>query len=172
MPTSTSRTAPVLQTYELAPPTVTAIDTVDGSPNNLSTEHFSVTFSTAVHGVDASDFTLVGTGTASGAVGSVSGSGTTWTVTANNVTGDGALRLDLNNAGDAITDNFGITLTATHTGDQSYTIQHTPPAVTSVSGERDLYRGTRPRLHHDVQRSRHRHRHAANRGVPDHRRNG
>ena len=115
------------------PPTVTAIDTVDGSPNNLSSEHFTVTFSTAVHGVDASDFTLVGTGTASGAIGTVSGSGTTWTVAVNNVIGDGTLRLDLNNAGDAITDNFGNTLTAAHTGDQSYTIDHTAPAVTGVT---------------------------------------
>ncbi|MDR3659391.1 MAG: hypothetical protein P4L86_03080, partial [Mycobacterium sp.] len=115
------------------PPTVTAIDTVDGSPNNLTTEHFTVTFSKAVHGVDASDFTLVGTGTASGSIATVSGSGTTWAVTVNNVAGDGTLRLDLNNAGDPITDNFGNTLTAAHTGDQSYTIQHTPPAVTSVT---------------------------------------
>ena len=115
------------------PPTVTAIDTVDGSPNNLGTEHFAVTFSTAVSGVDASDFTLVGTGTASGAIGSVSGNGTTWTVTVNSVTGDGTLRLDLNNAGDAITDNFGNTLTAGHTGDQSYTIDHTAPAITGVT---------------------------------------
>ena len=118
---------------DTVPPTVTAIDTVDGNPNNLTAEHFTVTFSTAVNGVDASDFTLVGTGTATGVVGSVSGSGTTWTVTVNSVTGDGTLRLDLNNAGDAITDNFGNTLTAAHTGDQSYTIQHTPPAVTSVT---------------------------------------
>jgi hypothetical protein len=115
------------------PPTVTSINTVDGSPNNLNTEHFTVTFSAPVNGVDASDFTLVGTGTASGALASVSGSGTSWTVTVNSVTGDGTLRLDLNNAGDPIIDNFGNRLTAAHTGDQSYTIQHTPPAVTSVT---------------------------------------
>ncbi len=115
------------------PPTATAIDTVDSNPNNLSAEHFTVTFSTPVNGVDASDFTLVGTGTASGTIGTVSGSGTNWTVTVDNVTGDGTLRLDLNNTGHAITDNFGNTLTAAHTGDQSYTIEHTPPAVTSVT---------------------------------------
>jgi trimeric autotransporter adhesin len=115
------------------PPTATSINTVDGSPNNLNTEHFTVTFSAPVNGVDASDFTLVGTGTVSGAIGLVSGSGTTWTVTVNSVTGDGTLRLDLNNSGDPITDNFGNTLTAAHTGDQSYTIQHTPPAVTGVT---------------------------------------
>jgi hypothetical protein len=115
------------------PPTVSSIHTVESSTNNLSTEDFTVTFSTPVHGVDASDFTLVGTGTTSGAIGPISGSGTTWTVAVNNVIGDGTLRLDLNNTGDAITDNFGNTLTAAHTGDQSYTIQHTPPAVTAAT---------------------------------------
>jgi hypothetical protein len=128
---SVPSTANVL--VDAIPPTVTSIDTVDGNPNNLNTEHFTVTFSAPVNGVDASDFTLVGTGTASGALASVSGSGTTWTVTVNSVTGDGTLRLDLNNTGDPITDNFGNTLTAAHTGDQSYTVQHTPPAVTSVT---------------------------------------
>jgi hypothetical protein len=115
------------------PPTVSSIDIAGASPNNASTETYTVTFSAPVNGVDASDFTLVGTGTASGSISSVSGSGTTWTVTVGSVTGDGTLRLDLNNAGDTITDNFGNTLTAAHTGDQSYMIEHTPPAVTSVT---------------------------------------
>ena len=48
------------------PPTVTSIDTVESSTNNLNAEDFTVTFSTSVNGVDASDFTPVGTGTASG----------------------------------------------------------------------------------------------------------
>jgi hypothetical protein len=115
------------------PPTVSSIHTVDSSTNNLDTEHFTVTFSAPVNGVDASDFTLVGTGTVNGAITSVSGSGTTWTVTVGNVTGDGTLRLDLNNTGDPITDNYGNTLTAAHTGDQSYTIEHTPPAAPTLA---------------------------------------
>jgi len=114
------------------PPTVTSIDIVDPGTNNLSTEHFTVTFSTAVHGVDASDFVLGGTGTVFGSIASVTGSGTTWTVTVNNVVGDGNLQLDLINSGDPITDDFGNTLTASHTWDQRYTIEHTPPAVTSI----------------------------------------
>jgi VCBS repeat-containing protein len=115
------------------PPTVSSIDTADNSTNNLGTEHFTVTFSEAVTGVDASDFTLVGTGTVNGAITSVSGSGTTWTVTVGNVVGDGALRLDLNNTGDAITDTYGNTLTTAHTGDQSYTIEHTAPAAPTLA---------------------------------------
>jgi Domain of unknown function (DUF4347)/Bacterial Ig-like domain len=128
---SVPSTANVL--VDAIPPTVSSINTVDSSPNNLNTEHFTVTFSAPVNGIDSSDFTLVGTGTASGSIASVSGSGTTWAVTVNGVSGDGTLRLDLNNTGDAITDNFGNTLTAAHTGDQSYTIQHTPPAVAGVT---------------------------------------
>ncbi len=126
-------TTPVIETFELsAAPTVSSIHTVDNSTNNLNTEHFTVTFSTAVTGVDASDFTLHTTGNVAGSILSVTGSGTTWTVTVNSVTGDGTLRLDLNNTGDPITDSSGHPLTAAHTGDQSYTIEHTPPAVTSV----------------------------------------
>ncbi|MDR3481489.1 MAG: DUF4347 domain-containing protein, partial [Burkholderiaceae bacterium] len=115
------------------PPTASSIDIAGASPNNASSETYTVTFSAPVSGVDATDFTVVGTGTASGTVSSVSGSGATWTVTVGSVAGDGTLRLDLNNAGDAITDNYGNLLTAAHTGDQSYTIEHTPPAVTSVT---------------------------------------
>jgi hypothetical protein len=118
---------------DAVPPTVTSINIAGTSPNNASSETYTVAFSAPVNGVDATDFTLVGTGTATGSITNVSGSGTTWTVTVTGVTGDGTLRLDLNNAGDPITDNFGNHLTASHTGDQSYTIEHTPPAVTSVT---------------------------------------
>ena len=115
------------------PPTATTIDIAGTSPNNASSETFTVTFDKPVNGVDATDFTVVGSGTASGAVSTVSGSGTTWTVTVGSVVGDGTLRLDLNNTGDAITDNYGNALAAAHTGDQTYTVQHTPPAATSMT---------------------------------------
>ena len=115
------------------PPTVTSIDITGTNPTNSSTDQFTVTFSTPVTGVDATDFTVVGTGTTSGNVTSVSGSGTTWTVTVGSVGGDGTLRLDLNNVGDPITDAYGNVLAAAHTGDQSYTVETTPPAVTSVT---------------------------------------
>lgn len=46
--------------------------------------------------VDVADFALTKTGTANGAIASVSGSGTTYTVTVNTITDDGTLRLDLN----------------------------------------------------------------------------
>jgi hypothetical protein len=128
---SVASTAAVL--VDTTPPVVNAIDIAGTSPNNASSETYTVTFDKPVNGVDATDFAVVGTGTASGAITTVSGSGTTWTVTVGSVVGDGTLRLDLNASGDPITDNYGNTLNAAHTGDQSYTVQHTPPAATSMT---------------------------------------
>src|SRR5690606_2509340 len=57
---------------------------------------WTVTFSTAVTGVDASDFQLVPGGAVAGAgIISVTGGGTTWTVSASTGTGDGTLALSL-----------------------------------------------------------------------------
>lgn len=116
------------------PPTVSSIAFPTGAinPNNASTETYTVTFDKAVSGVDVTDFTVVGTGTASGTVDTVSGSGMTWTVTVGSVTGDGTLQLNLNNSGDAITDTHGNTLTAAFAG-SSYTVQHSPPAASSMT---------------------------------------
>jgi hypothetical protein len=67
---------------------------ITGTPNATSVQ-FQVRFSEPVSGVDASDFQVVRSGTvASGAV-SVSGSGRTYSVTVNDVIGEGTLRLDL-----------------------------------------------------------------------------
>ena len=114
-------------------PTASSIHITGASLNNAATDTFTVTFDKPVNGVDASDFTVVGSGTAAGAVTSVSGSGTTWTVTVGNAVGDGTLRLDLSASGDPIVDNHGNTLVAAHTGDQSYTVRHTPPAASSMT---------------------------------------
>lgn len=65
----------------IAQPVVTSIDIAQMSPNNFSSDTFTVTFSTGVVGVDATDFVLVGSGTASGSVSAVSGSGSVWSVT-------------------------------------------------------------------------------------------
>jgi VCBS repeat-containing protein len=117
------------------PPTVTSINTADNVTNNLHTEHFTVTFSTDVslNPPDTTDFSLHATGTVSGTVASVAAvSGSVYTVTVTGVTGDGTLRLDLNTSGSTITDQFGNVLTAAHTGDQSYTIDHIAPGAPTV----------------------------------------
>ena len=97
---------------------------------------FTVTFSEAVAGVDAADFTLTKTGTVTGSVASVSGSGATYTVSVGSVAGDGTLRLDIDDD-DSIVDVVGNPLGGggahDYTGGQAYTIDNTPPSVISIN---------------------------------------
>ena len=79
-----------------APPTVLSITRADTNPTNLSSVHFTATFSEPVTGVSASDFSAYVTGGISGVtIAAVSGSGNTYTVTANTGLGDGTIRLDV-----------------------------------------------------------------------------
>jgi hypothetical protein len=78
------------------PATVTSIVRADTSPTGAATVSWTVTFSEGVTGVDASDFSLVpGGGVTGAAITSVTGSGTTWTVTASTGSGNGTLGLNL-----------------------------------------------------------------------------
>ncbi|MDD2729786.1 DUF4347 domain-containing protein, partial [Malikia sp.] len=106
--------------------------TVAGSATSVD---YTVTFSEAVTGVDATDFAVTGaTGTASGSVGSVSGSGSTYTVTVNSLGGDGTLRLDLNSSGtDIVISGTSAAIASGYTSGQTYTLDHTAPALTAVS---------------------------------------
>ncbi|UXI70579.1 beta strand repeat-containing protein [Tahibacter amnicola] len=65
------------------------------SPTTSATANYTVTFSEAVTGVDAADFTLTTTGLTGASVGTVTGSGTTYNVTVNTGTGLGTLRLNV-----------------------------------------------------------------------------
>lgn len=78
-------------------PRVLSIDKLSFDPSSASTSvQWSIIFSGSVTGVDASDFVLVQAGGATGAsIVSVTGSGTTWTLTANTGTASGTLRLNL-----------------------------------------------------------------------------
>ena len=131
-----SNTLPFVgQTYAIdnTPPTVNSITALGSNPNNASSDQFSVTFSEAVSGVDVSDFTLTNTGKVFGTIASVAGSGTTYTVTVNNVTGNGTMRLDLNNSGTGIQDLAGNAISTGFTGGDTYTIDQTAPAVNSIT---------------------------------------
>jgi hypothetical protein len=127
------------QTYTIdeTPPTVTSVTRVGVSPTNATTVAYNVTFSENVTGVDTSDFTLAKTGTASGKIATVSGSGSTYTVTVTGVSGDGTLRLDLKDD-DSIIDAAANKLggaglgSGDFTSGQSYAVDHTPPAVVSI----------------------------------------
>lgn len=62
---------------------------------NAASLSFSVVFSVAVTGVDATDFALGSTGVSGASITGVSGSGTTYTVTVNTGSGDGSIRVNV-----------------------------------------------------------------------------
>ncbi len=103
--------------------------TVAGSASSIS---YTVTFDQAVTGVDASDFALTATGTASGSIASVSGSGTTYTVTVNTLAGDGTLRLDLNSSGTGIQNGNSVAIVSGYTSGSTYSLDHTAPNAPST----------------------------------------
>ena len=120
-------------TYVHAAPAVSSIAIAGTSPNNASTEQFTVTFSEAVTGVSTSDFTLTDSGSVAGSITSVSGSGTTYTITVGSVTGDGTMRLDLAGTGAGIADSDGVGIATGYTSGQIYTIQHSGPSISSMT---------------------------------------
>lgn len=76
-----------------------------GTPSASATSiDFTVTFSEEVNGVDATDFALTATGTASGTLGTPysADGGITWTVPVTAISGTGSVRLDLNSSGTGI----------------------------------------------------------------------
>ncbi|MGZ5092074.1 MAG: hypothetical protein ACXWIP_12840, partial [Burkholderiales bacterium] len=109
-------------TIALKPPSATtvSINRAGADPSNAATVAWTVTFSSSVSGVDASAFTLAATGISGAFISSVTGSGTTWTVTANTGIGSGTLGLNQTGAG-----SVSPTLIGTFTG-QVYTITSTP----------------------------------------------
>ena len=115
-------------------PTVSSIAQASGqSTTNATSVDYTVTFSEAVTGVDLSDFTLTSTGTASGLISALSGSGTTYTVTVSSLTGDGTLRLDLNGSGTGIQNATSVAISGGYTSGATYTLDHTPPTTTVTS---------------------------------------
>ncbi|WP_172969643.1 DUF4347 domain-containing protein, partial [Rhodanobacter sp. T12-5] len=114
-------------------PSVTSINRVTSASTNATSVDYTVTFAENVTGVDASDFALTATGTAAGTIASVTQvNGSTYTVTVNSISGDGTMRLDLNASGTGIADAPGNAITAGYTSGQTYSFDHTAPAVTSV----------------------------------------
>ncbi|HZX26487.1 MAG TPA: DUF4347 domain-containing protein, partial [Telluria sp.] len=94
-----------------------ASSTVDTSTSSIQ---YTVTFSESVSGVDATDFALTATGTAAGSIASVSGSGATYTVTVDTLSGDGTLRLDLNSSGTGIQNGSSIAIAGGYTSGSTY----------------------------------------------------
>ncbi len=117
---------------------VVSINRAASSPTAAPTVSWTVTFNRAVTGVDAADFALANTGMTGASIASVTGSGTTWTVTANSGNGSGTLGLNLTDD-DSIRDTSASANRLGGTGPgngnftgQIYTIERTPPTVVSI----------------------------------------
>ena len=88
---------------------------------NATSVNYTVTFSEAVTGVDATDFALLSDGVDSATIGTPTTSDNiTWTVPVATGTGAGTLELDLVD-NDSITDSGGVTLGSDYTDDGSFT---------------------------------------------------
>ncbi len=93
---STTRADTSNATVDSVVPTVVSIAPASGASASNTTVNFTASFSEAVTGVSTDDFTLGATGSATGIIASVSGSGGSYTVTVNGITGNGTLKLNLN----------------------------------------------------------------------------
>jgi DNA/RNA endonuclease G (NUC1)/fibronectin type 3 domain-containing protein len=137
--TNANGTAPIAgatgPTYSVdnVAPTVQSINRASAALTNAASVNFTVTFSEAVSSVAAGNFTASGSGSAGAGVGTPAtlDGGVTWTVPV--TTGaDGTLQLDLSSSG-TIADLLGNALVGTHNGDQSYSVDRTPPTVQSIN---------------------------------------
>jgi hypothetical protein len=127
------------QTYAVdrTTPTVVSINRSAPSPTNGSSLVWRVTFSEGVTGVNASDFAMAATGSASGATPVVTAVGANrYDVSVGSVAGTGTLGLNLVDD-DSIADATGNSLGGTGTGNgnfagQTYAVDRTAPTVLSV----------------------------------------
>lgn len=134
---TSNESGPLSFLLDTTDPTVQSITRAGATPNNAASVIWTITFSEAVTGVDAADFTLARTGALSGgAISSVTGSGMTYTITSTTGSGDGTLGLNLTD-NDTITDAATNKLGGSGTGNgtftgQTYTIDKTAPAAPSA----------------------------------------
>ncbi|WP_419189032.1 SdrD B-like domain-containing protein [Stieleria marina] len=112
--------------------------TLVGTPSALdAVVDFNITFSESVGTIDASDFVLAGTASATASIQSVSGSNSSYVISVNTGSGQGDLRVDfidddtiVDVAGNAI-DGVG---NQTITG-QSHSVDHVAPTIVSFVGD-------------------------------------
>ena len=103
-----------------------------GSPAATdSSVAFTAVFSEPVSNVSPDDFTVVSTGSAAGVISAVSGSGTSWQITVNAISGNGTLRLNLNSSTD-IADGAGNTAPAFTAGSVHTVAMPTAPASPTI----------------------------------------
>jgi len=128
-------------------PAVSSINRVVGSSVKTGSSglDYTVTFSQAVNGVDASDFTVTTgagvTGTPDITVTAGTDGSSSYTIHVAGLTGDGTVRLDLNSSATGITDaSSGVGIMSGYTSGQVYTLDNTPPAITAVTLDATTYK--------------------------------
>lgn len=115
-------------------PHITGITLANNPAPNATALDYTVVFDEAVSGVDLSDFALTATGSASGTLAGISGSGTTWTVSVTGVAGSGTLRLDLNGSGTGIEDGAGNAASGAYVAGNAHTVSFNAAPVISSNG--------------------------------------
>jgi uncharacterized repeat protein (TIGR01451 family) len=112
------------------PAAVVSITPSTAGPTNATSLSYSVLFTKNVYDVAVADFQLTATGTAAGTVASVSAaSGSSFTVSASSISGDGTLRLDLSSS-NTVEDVAGAGVPGFTSGGTTI-FQHTPPSILS-----------------------------------------
>lgn len=130
--TKTSTTSPPVTVVDHIP-TATSFARDDPASTNLATVAWRITFSEAVTGLSMANLALTASGITGAALTSVSGSGTTWTVTATTGTGSGTLGASLTSS-TGVTDATGNAVTVPVTG-ETYAIRpFFPTAFTLTDG--------------------------------------
>lgn len=114
-------------------PVVASIVRASNNPTNANSVDFIVTFTELVNGVDANDFAVSN----NGFVTNITNANPFYVVTVNTGTNEGLIKLDLID-NDSIVNSQNIPLggegigNATFTNGESFTIDRTPPQVTSI----------------------------------------
>jgi hypothetical protein len=121
-------------TIDTTPPTVVSVNRSGPNPTATSTVWFIAVFSESVTGVDQGDFALARSGSATGTITSVTGSGTIYYVGISGVSGNGTLGLSAVD-NDTIVDMVNNPLGGVGTGNgnfvgQVYNIDTVPPTDT------------------------------------------
>lgn len=138
--TATGFTTGEVYTIDRTGPTVSSINRVGSNPTGAASIDYLVTFNENVTGVDSGDFSLTNTGTIAGTsiTGVVQTTASTYTVTVNSGTGEGTIRVNFID-NDSVADTLGNVAggagagNANFTTGQTYTIDRTPPAVSSIN---------------------------------------
>jgi LPXTG-site transpeptidase (sortase) family protein len=119
-------------TIDKGAPSIVSIVRADPSPTNAASVDFTVTFDESVSNVDTADFALTTTGVAGAFITNITaGPSATYTVTVDTGSGSGTIRLDLT-AGATIQDLAANAFVGPYTGGETYTIDKTNFAVTSI----------------------------------------